>query len=96
MQDFDREIEEIEGQLNSLRVQVFMMKRKLRTKYYTELEREMDTLDKKLDSLKEQLEKSYDAETEKFNLQRENYFLKQGIGKEEMLRFIENMERRKK
>lgn len=95
MQDFDREIEEAEEQLNSLRVQIFTMKKKLRTKYYTELESEFERLESKLESIKDRLEKSYAADTELFDLQRENYFLKQGIGKEEMKEFIENMERRR-
>lgn len=96
MPDIDQQIEDIERQLSELRLKVVSMKSHFKKAYCVKLEQELSALNQKLDSIKAQLEKSYAEDIEKFNLQRENYFLKQGMGREEMERFIENMERKTK
>lgn len=89
MTDLDQSIEEIESELMQLRLQVLCLKDKLKTKYKVQLENELHRLDEKLDAIKRQIDESYSNDIEIYTLQRQNYFLMNGIGKEEMKRYLE-------
>lgn len=57
--------------------------------YRNSLETSISNLEIKLESVKKQLECCYANDIEIFQLQRENYFLRQGIGIEEMKKYLD-------
>lgn len=96
MNDIDNDIAEIEMKIRDLRRMFNNVKGNFIRSYRNSLETSISNLEiklesvkKQLESVKKQLECCYANDIEIFQLQRENYFLRQGIGIEEMKKYLD-------